>query len=147
GSVRRRTPSAVVEQLHAVPDDQRRHCRGDPDPDGALPHLDQRHFGGRPGAASSCTADQPTISISLKKKRISFLAFSSESEPWVEFASTDSPKSFRIVPSAAFAGLVAPMRSRLCWTAFSPSSTCTTTGPEVMNVHRSLKNGRSRWTS
>ena len=42
------------------------------------------------------------------------------------------------VPSSASAGLVAPITSRLRATAFSPSSTCTTTGPEVMNVHRSL---------
>jgi hypothetical protein len=57
-----------------------------------------------------------------------------------------SAKSLRIVPSAALAGLVAPISSRFFATAFSPSSTCTTTGPEVMKATRSLKKGRARWT-
>jgi len=61
-------------------------------------------------------------------------------------ASIDSAKSLRMVPAAALAGLVAPMISRLAAIAFSPSSTCTTTGPDVMNVHRSLKNGRALCT-
>ena len=41
-----------------------------------------------------------------------------------------------MVPAAALAGLVAPMISRFLAMAFSPSSTCTTTGPEVMNLHQ-----------
>ncbi len=40
-----------------------------------------------------------------------------------------SANSLRMVPASALAGLVAPMTSRLRATAFSPSSTCTTTGP------------------
>ena len=44
----------------------------------------------------------------------------------------------------AFFGSVAPMISRFFAMAFSPSRTCTTTGPEVMYLTRSLKNGRSR---
>ena len=39
-------------------------------------------------------------------------AFSGLSEPWTELASIDSAKSFRMVPSAASAGFVAPMVSR-----------------------------------
>ena len=50
-------------------------------------------------------------------------------------------------PSAALAGLVAPITSRYRATASSPSSTCTTTGAEVMNSTSSPKNGRSLWTS
>ena len=63
------------------------------------------------------------------------------SEPCTELASIDSAKSLRIVPAAALAGLVAPMISRFLAMAPSPSSTWTTTGPEVMKVQRSLKNG------
>ena len=55
-----------------------------------------------------------------------------------------SANIFRIVPSAALAGFVAPMISRFRVIALSPSSTCTTTGPDVMNVTRSRKNPRSR---
>src|SRR5262249_8564193 len=90
---------------------------------------------------------QPTISLGWKKKAISVLSFSGESEPCTELASIDSAKSLRIVPAAALAGLVAPMISRFFTTAFSPSSTCTTTGPDVMKAHRSLKNGRSLCTA
>ena len=42
---------------------------------------------------------------------------------------------------------VAPMISRFLATAFSPSSTCTITGPEIMYETRSLNNGRSRCTA
>ena len=49
----------------------------------------------------------------------------------------DWAKSALIVPGFATAGLVAPMSSRLSATAFSPSSTCTMTGPDVMNAIRS----------
>ena len=44
-------------------------------------------------------------------------------------------------------GSVAPITSRFFAIAFSPSSTWTTTGPSVMNLTRSAKNGRSRWTA
>jgi len=53
----------------------------------------------------------------------------------------------RLVPAAAFLGSVAPIRSRFLVIASSPSSTCTNTGPEIMNSTRSLKNGRSRCTA
>ena len=49
----------------------------------------------------------------------------------------------RMVPAAAFFGSVAPIMSRLRATAFSPSSTCTTTGPEIMKLTSSRKNGRA----
>ena len=52
-----------------------------------------------------------------------------------------------MVPGAAFFGSVAPMISRFLAMAFSPSSTCSITGPEVMYFTRSLKNGRSRCTA
>src|SRR5208282_124756 len=77
------------------------------------------------------------ISISAKKKAISVRAFSGESEPCTELASIDSAKSRRIVPGAAFLGSVAPMISRFTATAFSPSSTWTTAGPEIMKATRS----------
>src|SRR3546814_10868923 len=57
-----------------------------------------------------------------------------------------SAKSLRMVPSAALAGLVAPITSRYLAMAFSPSSTCTTTGPEIMKSTRSLKKGRALCT-
>ena len=72
---------------------------------------------------------QPTISMSLKKKPISFTAFSGESEPWTAFSCTFWPKAARTVPGSALAGLVAPMISRFLVIALSPSRTCTTTGP------------------
>ena len=92
-------------------------------------------------------AAQPTISISLKKYLISIAAFSGESEPCTELASIDSAKSLRMVPGAALDGSVAPITSRFLATAFSPYSTWTTTGPEVMKAHRSLKNGRALCTA
>ena len=58
-----------------------------------------------------------------------------------------SAKSARIVPLSAFFGSVAPIRSRFFLIASSPSSTCTMTGPEVMNFTRSLKNERSLCTA
>jgi formyltetrahydrofolate-dependent phosphoribosylglycinamide formyltransferase len=91
--------------------------------------------------------NQPTISSGLKKSSISIFAFSRLSEPWTLFASMDSASSLRIVPGSAFSGLVAPITSRFFATASSPSRTCTTTGPEIMNWTRSLKKGRSRWTA
>ena len=62
------------------------------------------------------------------------------------FASIDAANSLRIVPGAAFAGSVAPIRSRSRWMAFSPSSTIGMQGPEVMNSARLRKKGRSLWT-
>ena len=66
-------------------------------------------------------------------------------------AGAEDPDALALVAGAtfleAFAGLVAPMMSRLRCTALSPSSTCTTTGPEIMKLTRSPKNGRSLWTA
>src|SRR5690606_14094096 len=78
------------------------------------------------------------ISLSLKKNAISFFAVSGASEPCTTFSSTVSAKSARIVPGAASFGLVAPITSRFFAIAFSPSSTWTMTGPEIMNLTRSL---------
>ena len=47
-----------------------------------------------------------------KKIRISRSAEASESLPWIRFSVRSRPKSPRIVPGAAAAGSVAPMRSR-----------------------------------
>src|SRR4029453_2753277 len=91
-----------------------------------------------PFVVSEPDSAQPTSSVPLKKKPISILALSAESEPCTELASIDSANSLRMVPGAALAGLVAPITSRYLATAFSPSSACTTTGPEVMNLTRSL---------
>lgn len=55
---------------------------------------------------------QPTISLPEKNCAISTAAFSTLSEPWAELASMDSANSLRMVPSAALAGLVAPITSR-----------------------------------
>jgi hypothetical protein len=68
-------------------------------------------------------------------------------EPWTVLASMLSAKVLRIVPSVASAGLVAPITSRLRFTASSPSSTWTTTGPLVMKSHSSPKNRRSLCTA
>jgi hypothetical protein len=70
-----------------------------------------------------------------------------ESEPCTVLRSIPSARSARIVPGAAFFGSVAPMISRFFAMAFSPSSTCNSTGPEVMYFTRSLKNGRAACTA
>src|SRR4029078_9845982 len=44
-------------------------------------------------------ANQPTISAALKQSLISFLAFSTLSDPWTELASIDSANSLRMVPA------------------------------------------------
>src|SRR5205085_8062120 len=82
-----------------------------------------------------------------KKYPTSTRAVSLLSEPCTALASMESAKSARMVPCAAFFGSVAPISSRFLAMAFSPSSTCTSTGPEVMNSTRSRKNGRCRCTA
>ncbi|KZC98848.1 hypothetical protein AUP43_14655 [Oceanibaculum pacificum] len=52
-----------------------------------------------------------------------------------------------LASGAALAGLVAPITSRFLATAFSPSNTWTTTGPEIMKLTSSPKNGRSLCTA
>src|SRR5262249_38736803 len=98
-------------------------------------------------AASRSPSSHPTISLPEKNCAISCCAVSGASEPCTEFSPTDFAWILRIVPGAAFAGSVAPMISRYFAMAFSPASTCTTTGPDVMNSTSSRKNGRSRWTA
>src|SRR6516164_7300472 len=87
---------------------------------------------------------QPTISLPAKNCAISVTAVSGASEPCTEFSPIDLACTLRMVPGVALAGSVAPMMSRYAATALSPSSTCTTTGPEVMNATSSPKNGRWR---
>ena len=53
----------------------------------------------------------------------------------------------RMVPSAALAGLVAPITSRSPLMASSRSSAMTMIGPSVMNFTSPPKKGRSRWTA
>ena len=53
----------------------------------------------------------------------------------------------RAMPAGALRESVGPITSRYRATAFSPSRTMTTAGPEVMKRTRSLKNGRSLWTA
>src|SRR5205823_12781178 len=76
------------------------------------------------------------ISVAPKKYEISKAADCGESEPWTALASIEDAKSFRIVPGSAFAGSVAPMRSRRRAMAASPSSTMGMHGPWVMKAHR-----------
>src|SRR5437867_75865 len=96
---------------------------------------DQREPGGqypdKPGGAG-----KGHTSTDKKKKPSSRSASSAESDPCTEFASSDCAKSLRMVPRSAFAGSVAPMISRLSATASGPSSTWTTTGPEIMKSTR-----------
>src|SRR5277367_3907348 len=73
-----------------------------------------------------------TISRLLKKNATSRAAVSGASEPWVAFFSTSIPNSLRIVPGAALAGSVAPIRSRHFAIAPSASNAITTTGPDDM---------------
>src|SRR6476661_8778013 len=100
---------------------------------------------GRARGYDAASSDQPTISLPEKNCAISIAAVSVASEPCTEFSPMDFAWTLRIVPSAAFDGSVAPITSRYLSTAPSPSSTCTTTGPEVMKSTSSPKNGRALW--
>ena len=57
------------------------------------------------------------------------------------FWPTATAKSPRIEPVVASSGLVAPITWRAARTASSPSSTIATSGPEVMKLTSSPKNG------
>ena len=85
---------------------------------------------GAVGDSVSASADK--FPPRLKKNAISVAAVSGPSEPCTTFSSIEAAKSARIVPGAACFGFVAPMMSRFALMAFSPSSTCTMTGPEIM---------------
>src|SRR5215472_1250202 len=76
------------------------------------------------------------ISSAPKKYGISNAADSTESEPCTALASMEDAKSLRMVPGAALAGSVAPIRSRSRLIALSPSSTIGRHGPPVMNLQR-----------
>ena len=67
---------------------------------------------------------------SEKNIGISRSALATLSEPWTTFSSITSPKSPRIVPGAASAGLVAPISFLAIETADGPDHTVATTGPE-----------------
>src|SRR3954452_6497009 len=123
---RSRTPAAPANlaRVHPLYKDLARRRGADPDRNGAVPAL--------------TGPVQGQISTREKKNAISCAAFSGESEPCTELASIDSAKSLRIVPESALAGSVAPITSRFLATAFSPSSTCTTTGPEIMKLTKLL---------
>ena len=82
-----------------------------------------------------------------KKYPISYAAVSGASDPCVALRSIDVPNSRRSVPAAAFAGSVAPIRSRHFAMASGASSTMSTTGPDDMKSVRPPKNGLSRWTA
>src|SRR6266571_2130401 len=66
-------------------------------------------------------------SAALKKTGISTAAVSGASDPCTQLRSMLSANRFRMVPSAAFAGLVAPIVSRHFLIASGASSTITTT--------------------
>ena len=83
----------------------------------------------------------PLSSSSEKKKAISCVAFSSESEPCTAFSPTFFANSFLIVPSSASFGFVAPITSRHESTAFSFYNAKTIQGPEDINRVSSSKNG------
>ena len=87
------------------------------------------------------------ISRAPKKYGISKAADSGESDPCTALASIEAAKSFRMVPAAALAGSVAPMRSRRRRMAPSPSSTMGRHGPWVMKAQRLAKKGRALWTA
>src|SRR3954467_7985763 len=91
--------------------------------------------------------DQPTISLPEKNCAISIAAVSVASEPCTEFSPIDFAWTLRIVPSAALDGSVAPITSRYFKIAPSPSSTWTTTGPEIMKSTSSPKKGRALCTA
>ena len=107
---------------------------------------------GRPARPSALDArgprkkPQPTSSLPENHCAISCAAVSGASEPCTEFSPIESANCLRIVPAAAFSGLVAPITSRYLAIALSPSSTCTTTGAAVIISTSSPKNGRSRCT-
>src|SRR5258708_30503043 len=63
---------------------------------------------------------QPTISLPEKNCPISCAAVAAASEPWTEFSPIDLAWTLRMVPGAALAGSVAPIRSRYRGVAISP---------------------------
>src|SRR4029079_4708930 len=133
----RRIPAASPQAAAVAAVSHNLHANGDRWPafsSGAQPHGQPRR-------------DQPTTSLPEKNWAISWAAVSGASEPCTEFSPIDLAWTLRIVFGAALAGSVAPMMSRYLAMAFSPSSTWTTTGPEIMNATSSPKNGRALCTA
>ena len=89
------------------------------------------------GATGQSKAIFEKISVSLKKMCTSRAALSGLSDACTAFSLPFFAKRLRIVPSAAFAGFVAPCSSRTRAIAFSPVSTIATSGAEVMNAESS----------
>src|SRR5918997_4207744 len=79
-----------------------------------------------------------------KKRPSSRSALSGESEPWTRLSGMLRARSPRIVPGAASAGLVAPIRVLMAFIAPSPLILIATTGVAVMNSTSSSKKGFSR---
>src|ERR687890_466634 len=79
-----------------------------------------------------------------KKRPSSRSALSGESEPWTRLSGRERARSPRMVPGAASAGVLEPMRFLITLMAPSPFMRIATTGVEVMNSTSSSKNGLSR---
>src|SRR5262249_19338279 len=101
----------------------------------------------RPHPVQSGNRLYPTMSLAEKNCAISLAAVSGASEPCTELSPVDLAWTLRMVLGAALAGSVAPITSRYFAMAFSPCKTCTTTGPEIMKLTSSPKNGRSLCTA
>src|SRR5713226_5186925 len=89
-----------------------------------------------------CASSNPA-----KKKLNSKRAVSSASEPWIALCSMLDAHFFRIVPSSAFAGLVAPINFRRSAIASTFSNASTTIGPLDIKSVRELKNDLPAWTA
>ena len=85
-----------------------------------------------------------TLSQVPKKRPSSLCALCGESEPWTRLSGMLRARSPRIVPGAASAGFVAPMRDLMAFMAPSPLTLMATTGVEVMKSTSSSKKGFSR---
>ena len=77
--------------------------------------------------------DHYTLSRIEKKKSPSIFAFSSLSLPCTAFSPSEVANNFRIVPSAAWAGLVAPINVRKSATALAYSRMAAVIGPLLIN--------------
>ena len=85
------------------------------------------------------------ISISEKKNLISLAAFSLIRT--VDRVGLDQLSEILADRAGCGIGRVGGAHDVAVGTAFSPSRTCTTTGPDVMKATSSSKNERSAWTS
>src|SRR3954462_5951311 len=108
-----------------------------------LLHPRDAHLEGDPGLLE----DRPPLRRPAREDQTSgknsFASRSADSGEWgpgAMFWPTSTAKSPRMEPGAASSGLVAPITWRAATTAWSPSSTIATSGPEVMNDTSSPKN-------